>query len=148
MMENLEEVAANVAHRTWILVHQIEVFTGDGPGSRTRPFEDERILEVPFSRHHSIDAGLLDAPLDVSNAANVAVGKDWNTETVANCFNNLPVSYSRHWSLHLSGPTMHSDYLGTSSFQHLRVLNSLSLVFENSDFASYRYCEVLVKRGN
>jgi hypothetical protein len=101
-MKHFEEMASGVTSRALIKLDQIEILVAGVPHSWTRALEDERILKISLCGHHAVHSSVLDTPLHVSDAADIAVGEDRNLHTVLDLFYDFPVCNAGHRPFHVS----------------------------------------------
>lgn len=147
-MKYFEQMAPYKAYRTRILLAKIKILVGSVPNDWTGALKDERILKISLCGHHTANACLLDAPLHVTDATNVAVRKHWHVHTLAHLLDDLPVRNARQWPFHLTSPAVNCQQLCASTFEHLSVLDCLFIVIKASYLACDWHAEVLMQSAH
>lgn len=145
VMKNLEQMAPHKAHGAGIELTQIQVLVGSVPNCWTIARENEWILQIALGRHHTANARRLNASLNVTNATNVAVGKDWHVDALAHLLDDAPVRNSRQWAFHLPRTSVNCQQLCAGTFEHLSVPDGLLVVIKASYLAGDGHAEMTME---
>ena len=96
-MKHFEQMASGEGEWTGVLVDQGQILFGHLPDGRLDAGEQSRIGQVAFGRHDGVDSGGCDAPLNVGQVLNVAVGDHRDVHRLP-VSTYIKFSLNFHWS--------------------------------------------------